>query len=243
MPYTKPYTYVDGTTINNTEQNSNDDSARFSVNQQTESTDISPDSFDFDSIERGELNPINNSHQFTTGEVYGQSNNNSVLNRSYFTSETKANSQVGNTSVQYQTIFETGDRFEMERAGTVFITFGGTFISEENISASAPPYNDGSHPGQGKWDSKVILEFVDESNNSVTRIAGTRGFSFEETGSASAGALDPGGSNKIARRWIGFEWMIDIATPGFYQLRLAINPKVEKGFAGPRSYTIEIFYT
>ncbi len=243
MGYTKPNTYNTGTKVDFSQQNANDDEARFAINQGIEASDIADDAFDFDSIQRGELNPIVNSHEFTTGNVHGQSNSNRQLERSYFTSQSKANSQTGVSSVQYQTVFETGDRIVMEYPGIIFINFGGTFISNENISNGAPPFNGGSHPGQGKWDSRVLLKLYDESNNSTSFITGTRAFSFEETSAASAGALNPGGGGVIARRWIGFQWSLEDLPAGAYQLSLVINPKVESGFAGPRSFTIESFYT
>ena len=148
MSFTKPYTYVNGTTVTFTNQNANDDDARFAVNQETIAADYDDDAFDYDSIQRGELDVQVNSHQFTTGDIYGQSNLNDQVDRSYFTSETKANDQTGTASIQYQDLHETGTRFYMEANGALFFTFVTNTICSENISDASAPYNDGSHPGR-----------------------------------------------------------------------------------------------
>jgi hypothetical protein len=238
MPYTKPYTYVDGTILGSTDQNSNDYSAKKYINQDVVASDISANILGLDNFQRGELNPIINHHQFTTGEVFGRFNDNLTSSRSYFTSETKANDQTASTSVQYQPIFETGDTVILERDGTVFITLGMAVISEANDIET-----------KGKWDSLVILAY--ESGNTVTYLTQTSSYTFEETATvASAGVKDPGSFNwawtdqdeEQNRRWIGWEYMVTLSA-GTYRFYTVVNPKVEQGFAGSRSYTLEVFYT
>ena len=187
-------------------------------------------------MQRGELNPINNSHQFTTGDIYGRGSKKIPTERSYFTSETKANDQTGANSLQYQSVRESGDRIYLESNASVFITFGRQFVSAENSTTSGGD-------GQGQWDSKAILKFEVEQNNTREYVAGTRAYSFEETGAPSAGAFDPGTGGIVARRWIGWQWCIDDLSPGWYQISVVVNPKVEEGFAGPGSFTCEVFYT
>lgn len=238
MPYTKPYTYVDGTILSSTDQDSNDYSAKKWINQDILMSDFTANSLGWDNFQRGELNPINNHHQFTTGEVFGRFNDNTTYARSYFTSETKANAQTSSTSIQYQPIFETGDTVILEKDGTVFITLGMAIISEAN---DVEP--------KGKWDSLVILAY--ESGNITTYLSATNAYTFEETTlAASAGVKDPGSYNwtwtaqdeEQNRRWIGWEYMVTLSA-GTYRFYVVTNPKVEQGFAASRSYSLEIFYT
>ncbi len=236
MPFVQPYIYVDGTTINSTEQNSNDDDAKVYVNQGITTADLAGNTFDSDSIARGELSPINNDHQFVTGHIYGGFVDREVSNRSYFTSLIKPNDQT--QSIQYIDVFETGDRVYLQHAGSVFITFHGAFKSEENITGA-------SHkgPGRGKWHSQVRLKMVDESDNSTEYVQGTRGYSFEETSAASADSFDPGGGGNVSRRVIAWQWMVKDLPSGWYQFSVAINPKVEQGHCNARSFICEVFYS
>lgn len=164
----------------------------------------------------------------------------SVTDRAYFTSETKANGQT--SSVQYQDLHSTGDRFVLEEGGAFFITFGASFVSEVNISNVLAPYDDGSHPGRGQWDSQVYLRIYNETTNVTTIVAGTLAYSYEETSSASAGTTDPGAGGTTARRWIGWQWLVSGQNPGAYAISVVVNPKVEVGYCGARQFTCETFY-
>jgi hypothetical protein len=240
VAYTKQYNYVDGQVVDASGQIVNDAGARTAINQETYIADIDSNTFDYDSIQRGEYDPVTGSHQFTSGDVFGGFSDTKINNRSYFTSETKANDQTGST--QYQDIFETGTRFEMEVGGSVFVTFGATFISTENILNTAPPYSNGSHPGRGKWASPIYLRLTNEQDNTVEYIAGTLAYTYEETGAASASTTDPGGSGTTVRRWIGWQWMLKNINFGLYQVCVVINPKVESGYCSSRQFTVETFY-
>lgn len=237
MSYTKTYTYTNGTTLTASDQTTNDDGAKKAINQDTVQADLATDGFDYDSIQRGELEPITNHHQFTTGEIYGNFSDVKVRERAYFTSLIKANNQTG--SLQYVDLFDTGSRIVLEDDANLFITFGGAFVSDENSTVTFGP-------GRGRWDSTVILKIYNEDTNSTTYIDGTVAYSFEETTAASAGTYDPGTltlSGKTNRRWIGWEWMTSSLSSGAYRICLVIDPKVEQGFSSARSYTIECFYT
>lgn len=240
MAYVKPYTYVNGTALDGSSQEDNDEAARIAINQKTFLADIEDNSFDYDDISRGEYEPITRSHQFTSGDFIGLFTDAQVLDRSYFTSETKANDQT--TSVQYQDIYNTGNRFILEESGAFFINFGGAFASNENILATSAPFNDGSHPGRGQWDSQVYLRIHNETTNITDIIAGTIAYTYEETSSASAGVTNPGAGGVTARRWIGWQWLVTNQTAGAYSISVVINPKVESGYAGARQFTCETFY-
>ena len=103
MPYVKPYTYVNGNVLNGSDQDNNDSTAKLYVNQNILVTDLAAEAFDTADIERGELDPIVNHHQFTTGDVWGRFNDSAATrDRSYWTSHTKTNDtvQTSNNSKQ-----------------------------------------------------------------------------------------------------------------------------------------------
>lgn len=244
MPYVKPYTYVNGNVLNGSDQDNNDSTAKLYVNQNILVTDLAAEAFDTADIERGELDPIVNHHQFTTGDVWGRFNDSAATrDRSYWTSHTKTNDtvQTSNNSKQYQALYECGDTIVVEHQGKMFFTFGATIISQENDVNT-----------KGKWDSRVYLMVSTPSNPQPVIIGGTRMFTYEETTTASAGTTNPGSVNLIGtpapknetyqnRRWMQFQWMYDVS-PGVYRFFVAVNPKVEIGYSSARQFTMELFY-
>ena len=246
MPFSKPYAYVDGTVISSTDQNSNDDAAKIYVNQGSIQADYVNEAFDTSDIQRGELDPITNHHQFTSGEVWGRFNDSVARDRSYFTAHTKTNDlvQISNTSQQYQSFYECGDTVVMEHDGAIFFTFGGTVICSSNDVNI-----------KGKWDSRVYLMSATDASPQPQIIQGTRCYVFEETTAvASAGTVDPGSFNFTLvtppprddfnqnRRWVQFQWMVQNLSAGTYKFFVAVNSKVEIGFASARQFTMEVFY-
>ena len=232
MAFAQPYTYVAGV-LSATDNESNEEAAKVAINQETYVANYVSNSFDYDSIQRGELDPIVNHHQFTTGEVQGLFTDSTITDRAYFTSETKANSQTA--SVQYQDLYHTGDRVRLEYPGAVFITFGAAFACSPNHAGT-------KGPGNGGWDSEILLRYTVESTNVTTYVSGTISYTYEETGSGSA-TNDSGGYGSTARRWTGWQWMIKGLSAGYYQFCVAINPRVEEGNVAERQFTIESFYT
>ena len=245
MPFVKPYGYVDGSVLDASNQNLNDDTSKIYINQKIIQADYADFGFNTTDIQRGELNPITNHYQFTTGEVLGRFNDSaSIRDRSYWTSHTKSSpdTQTSNSSKQYQAVYECGDSITLEHDGSIFFTFGATFISTSNDVVP-----------KGMWDSRIYLMYAEETSQPAI-IQGTRCFSFEEeTTVAAAGAHDPGAVNYIGspsaredwkqgRRWIQFEWMLNNLKAGTYKLFVAVNPKVEIGFSSARQFTAEVFY-
>jgi len=231
MAYTQPTTFVNGTAITSTGQRANDDDARFFVNQNIRSADLADQAFDYDSIQRGELCPINNHHTFPTGEVYGDYNDNSPENRSYFTSLVKANDQIN--SVQFQDIHGTGDMFTLTQTAYIFYTVGlQTYCAERE--------GPGDSPNAGMHASAVMLRLTDEADGIDLYLAASKSYAFEES-SASAVDKEPGDTVVNARRWIGFQYMVQL-NAGTYSIACAINPRVEVGYSAHRSFTLEIFY-
>lgn len=246
MPYVKPYTYVNGNVLAASDQDANDSAAKLYVNQDIGILDLNLASFDTADLERGELDPIVNHHQFATGDVWGRFNDSAITrDRSYFTAHTKTNDsvQTSNTSRQYQALYECGDTVVMEHKGTVFFTFGATVICQSNDVNT-----------RGKWDSRVYLMISTPANPQPAIIQGTRMYAYEETSAVvSAGVTDPGSINYIGtpppkddfnqnRRWQQFQWMVRGLDPGVYQFFVAVNPKVEIGFSSARQFTMEVFY-
>jgi len=246
MPYVKPYTYVDGTVVTSTNQNDNDEDAQIYVNQDIIQADYDDAVFETSDIQRGELDPITNHHQFTSGDVWGRFNDSTPRDRAYWTAHTKTNdlTQISATSQQYQSLYECGDTVVLEHAGTVFFTFGANLVSSANDQNT-----------KGKWDSRIYLMYATEAAPQPQFLQGTRCYSYEETTAvSSAGSTDPGSDNYTIgtpaaknafnqnRRWIQFQWMVQNLAAGTYQFFVAVNPKVEIGFASARQFTMEIFY-
>jgi len=243
MSFTKPYTYTTGNILGAADQNSNDDAVKKAVNQDTVAGDLKSDSYDFDSIESGELDPIVNHHHFMTGEDYGQSSGLDEVDRSYFTSHIRPSSQTGAGVVLWTPIFETGTTYELEETGDVLVNFGAAFTCTNNqIQVS------------GLWDSKVVMRYNDGSG--WTDIEGTRAYTFEGARVSPLGTVSPTDvaidtfgypgsvqSELCVRRWIGFHWHVPALPAGNYQFAVFVNAKCEEGFVSARSFTAEIFYT
>jgi len=250
MSYTKPYAYVDGTVLDASNQSLNDDAAKKFINQGIVQADYTSQMINFDSIQIGELEPITSAYKFMSGEIHGHANDRDVANRSYFTSHIKNGRQTSINPEVFQDVSETGKTLYLSSTEDLLISFGGSFISDENdIQAN------------GRWDSRAILRYKEDSNSSNWQnIEGTRGYSFEETyDPQGAGAIpfpcETTTFNAIAypnssfsppqlsfKRWIGWTWIIKALPPGYYQFTVSITSKVEQGFVSARSFTCEVFY-
>jgi len=178
MPFAKPYNYVDGSVLSATGQDSNETAAKCYINNKIAPGDIAGSTFDFDSIQKGELDPITNHYRFATGDIYGKALPNEPLDRSYFTSNVKSVNQTGNDITVWIPTYETATTFELEATATVMITFGGTYISNSNVEQA-----------HGRWDSKCLLRYND--GTSWQNLDGTRAYTFEENTAAAAGTRNP----------------------------------------------------
>jgi len=242
MPFSKPYNYVDGTVLTSTGQDSNETAAKIYINNKIVPGDIAQSTYDFDSFQKGELDPITNHYSFVTGEIYGRALQNESLDRAYFTSNVKAVNQTGDAITVWLPTYETGTTFSLERQATVMITFGATYISNSNVQQA-----------HGRWDSKCLLRYNDGST--WQNIDGTRAFTFEENTAAAAGTRNPASGSLSAyskvndvpergfRRYMCYNWMISNLAPGDYQFIVAVNPKSEEGYCSARTFTCEVFYT
>lgn len=247
MPYSKSYTYADGTVLTAANQNLNDEAAKHYVNQEVTQGDLAS-TFDTEDIQRGELEPITSSHSFTTGHIHGLSNGVDQVSRAYFTSHIKPSIQTVNDWYVYTPLYETGTEVNMEYDGIVLYNFGGTFASSPNdVQAN------------GFWDSVIFLQVTDLSTGDVTRYGNTRAYTYEETdviSTAASGNTDPFGAtgqpsstlgdedpeNQYSvRRWCGFCQSISL-DKGRYLFTVVVNAKVEKGYTSARSFTIETLY-
>jgi hypothetical protein len=246
LAYSKSYTYADGTVLTADNQNSNDEAAKFYVNQEVIQADFSND-FTTSDIARGEVEPILGSHSFTTGHIYGGSNSKTTLERAYFTSHIKPTIQTSNSLYIYTPLYETGTEVDMEYDGLVIYDFGGTFISQANDVQS-----------NGKWDSILYLQVTNIDSKQVTLYSNTASYTFEESdvNNAYSGNHDPFGDygnipasfsqedpedQYSTRRWCGFCQYISLSA-GRYAFTVVVNAKVEQGFASARSFNIEVLY-
>lgn len=235
MAFVKPYTYVDGQTLDFDDQRLNEEAAKVYVNQEIVIGDIGVD-LDYDEIEAGEYQPITGDHKFASSFIAGQNINNEALNRTYFTSTTKANTQTAATSVQYRDVAGCGKQIVLDQSAQVLISWEVAFIASSNSTTSGGD-------GQGQWENKVLLKHIDYSaaNPTPTYIAGTRGYVFEPTG-APSGLLDPNaGGNAAAYRQVMGSYSLTLSR-GKHDLQLAINPKVEAGWASAKNFLVEVFY-
>ena len=261
MSFTPPNVFSADTTIEAQELLQNTEAARFYVNNGIVQADIADHSIGFLKIAPGEYRPVDQSYVFVTGDVHGNATDRTITNRAYFTSTTKANNQAGANSVQFQDVYNTGQRIYIEERATVFVTFSGAFISTKNLSSTElNGWNDANengeidegeqyaiyadHPGQGHWPSAILLRITNENTGVTEYHEQTLCYSFEEAGGVAAlGTVEPGATGNVNRRFIQFQYMTTTLEPGYYQFTVAINPRVEQGFATARQFTLETFYT
>jgi hypothetical protein len=245
MSYLKPYNYVDGAQLAASDQLNNDDTLKKAIDQDTVAADLASGAFNRSDWSRGELDPINNAHQFETGGIMGLFNDADGRFRSYFTSHTKVgdDTQTSANAKQYQAVYELGDQVVIEHTADVLFTAGINFVCFANDVVP-----------RGQWDSRVYLMVTSATSGTPTIVQGTRSYIYEETVThVSAGTTVPGGydhpgvplpkdQGQQNRRWVGFQWHLTGLAPGTYRFYVAVNSKVEQGFAGSRSYTMELFY-
>lgn len=239
MPFTKPYNYVDGTVLSNTNQLLNEEGAKEFINQEISSADYALAKFDYDEIEAGEFQPVTNNHKFCTSYIAGKNIGvSSVNNRCYFTSNVKANNEAG-TSISWCDIWGAGEQVQIvEGNAKVIITFEGAFFGEPNDTSTG-----GGVISNGLWDNKIVLRHTDyTSSPSVTTfIDGTRMWGFEGAG-PSFGAVDPNATGVGAdRRQVMLQYLITLDR-GLHDLQLCINPKIQYGFISARNFLVEVFY-
>jgi len=244
MAYSPPHTYVTGDILSADDHVSNEEAAAIFINQGSVTADLALDTFDTDDIQTGELQPITNHYYFLTGEATGLSNGIDATDRAFFTSTIKPGRQTDNTLEIWSTIYETGPDLHLEEAADVIITFGGSFISQDNnIEAN------------GFWDSKVLLRYINDGT--ITEVNQSRAYSFEETSNSNtvSGNFSPFGATTkpsstgdeqpeiytSLRRWIGFTSVLSLAA-GTYKFSVYVNAKVQNGFASARTFKTEVFY-
>jgi len=253
MPYVKPNTFVNGQTLDADDLDQNDQDLKKYINQEITDTDLATSAFDTDDMQVGDYQPITNEYSFATGVDTGLANGIINTDRAYFTSHVKRGRQTDNTLEIWQTLFETAPVLNLERSADIIITFGGSFVSAQNAVQA-----------NGFWDSKVMLAYMDESND-ITFLESTRAYSFEEAviaNTTGVGVATPSGNfnpfglsgqpgsfpgtdspiiDLSTRRWIGFSFKISL-TAGIYKFALNVNAKSEKGFTSARTFKAEVFY-
>jgi hypothetical protein len=238
MPYIKPYTYVDGTSLDAPNQLLNEEKAKVYTNQEIVAADYATNSFDYDEIEAGEFNAVTANHKFCTGFVGGKNIDTQENNRAYFTSNVKNNNEQG-TSISWSDIYNAGEQITIvEGTAKVLITFESNFVGEDNDTAAG-----GGAVTNGLWDNKVLLRHTDYSTtpNVTTFIEGTRCWGFEGAGT-SAGAVDPNaGGYAAARRQLMFSYLMTLGR-GTHDLQICVNPKIQYGFISTRNFLVEVFY-
>lgn len=248
MAYVKPNTFVDGTILDADDLNGNDEELKKVLNQELRQADLEDAAFDTQHIQLGEYQPITNQYTFATGINAGVAKGIEPFDRAYFTSNIKKGEeqQHNDTPEVYITLIETGAELILKETADVLITFGGTFISQENFAQD-----------NGLWDSRVLLSYTLNDDEQVEFIQQSRSYTFEEAadGTASAGQFNPyGGITKSSgtgvepevklglRRWIGFSAVLRNLAAGSYKFSLRINPKVEIGYSSAKSFKAEVFY-
>jgi len=248
MSYVPPNNWINGDILDATELKANNDAARKHVNQDIVGAELGNESFDYDSLQVGEFEPIASSHRFVTGEVKGLHNDIQGINRSYFTSHIKPGQQTDLNAKAWHPIAECGHFVTIDQSADLLINFGATFACGENGRIVAYPR---------RYPSKIQMRYYDGSQ--WFDIGGTRAFAYEEhynTVTATASTADgpskmldnvngyasDQGVEKNFRRWVGWCWHVQNLPPGDYVFGVFVNAGVEEGFSSARNFTIETFY-
>lgn len=249
MAYVKPNTFVDGTILDADDLNGNDEELKKVLNQELRGNDLEDAAFDTQHIQLGEYQPITNQYTFATGIVAGVSRGIESEDRAYFTSNIKKGEEEQHdaTPEVYMTLIETGPELVLKETADVLITYGGTFVSQEN-----------NVQDNGLWDSKVLLSYTLNDDEQVVYVQQSRSYTFEESfGTSPAGVNNPYGLTGTPgsglgsenpelkfglRRWIGFSIILRNLAAGSYKFSIRINPKVEIGYNSAKSFKAEVFY-
>ena len=249
MPYTKPNTFADGASLNASDIDGNDQALRKYINGEVVQADLANDAFDTPEIQLGEYQPITNEYTFATGIDTGNATGIEPEDRAYFTSNIKKGRQTDNSLFIWTASYHTGPEIYLEQTADVLITFGGTYVSQENDIAA-----------KGFWDSQIKLAYTYGNNQQLTFVEQTRSYTFEEAQPTAtvSGTFDPFGltgkpSSALPgyelteisyglRRWIGWTMILRNLAPGSYKFSYYINAKVERGFTSARNFKAEVFY-
>ena len=247
MPYTKPVTFIDGTSLNAVGINLNDQTLRKYINGEIVQADLANDAFDTPEIQLGEYQPITNEYTFPTGIDTGKNMGIDREDRSYFTSNIKKGRQTDNNLYIWTSSYHSAPELYLEQTADVIITFGGAYISLEN-----------DVEGSGFWDSEIKLAYTYEDTQKLTFVEQTRSYTFEEadmsdsslgffnpfglTGKPANGATENPEISYGLRRWIGWTAVLKNLAAGSYKFSYYINAKVEEGYSSARNFKAEVFY-
>jgi len=247
MSYVKPVTFVDGNSLDAADINANDFALKKYINGGIIQTDLDTDAFDTPELSLGEFEPITNEYTFATGIDKGLNTGIEANDRAYFTSNIKKGRQTDNNLYLWTSLYHTAPEVVLQETADVVVTFGGTFVSNENTVEA-----------NGFWDSMVKLAYTYGNDQALTFIEGTRSYTFEETfvTSTISGNNDPFGattkpsvvSQEIdqwqngLRRWIGCTAVLRNLPAGSYKFSYHVNPKVEQGYTSARNFKTEVFY-
>ena len=247
MPYVKPNTFVNGTSLNSSDINGNDQALRKYINGEVVQADLASDAFDTQEIQLGEYQPITNEYTFATGQDVGSAIGIEAEDRAYFTSNIKKSRQTDNNLFLWTSSYQTSPELVLLDTADVLITFGGSYVSQENEVAAI-----------GFWDSQIKLAYTLDDKQQLQFVEQTRAYTFEEAGMVNtvSGANSPfgltpkpsnngsevGEINYGLRRWIGWSAVLRNLPAGSYKFSYYINAKVERGFTSARNFKAEVFY-
>ena len=248
MSYTKPNTFNNAASLDADDINGNDEELKIWTNQKSITSDLANDAFGTEEIQLGDYQPITNEYTFATGIDSGIANGIEPSDRAYWTSNVKKGRETDANLKIWLGLAETSPQIDLEQAADLVITFGGTFIS-----------NDNDVNPNGYWDSQLKLGYIYNNNTTLTFVEQTRSYSFEETVPSSASPLGvyspfgamatPSGAGdedpEIARgcrRWIGWTAILRNLPAGTYKFVYYVDPKTEEGFTSARSFKCEVFY-
>lgn len=236
MAFTKPFTYVDGNVLSATQHASNEDALKEYVNQEILASDISNDTVVGESIAAGRFVSVVQTGDFVSKTVQGVSKIRLPQEFAWFTATTKGFEQTNDDVQHFQPLNNTGCEVVIYKPNTkVMVTFYAKAFGALNSTVFRSP-------GNALWDNIFQLQY--ETNGLITRFAGTRGYVFENSATATpaAGNPDPNARGTGAgHRSIMITRMLTL-NAGKYKFAVAVNSKLEKGQINCQTFTIETFH-
>lgn len=231
--YTKPVSLGAGNFFTDAQQTL-EESTRKYANNEIVTADVGTDLTGLN-IAKGQYNPINNTHKFTTGEIGHTTDLWKLNNYTYQTSTTKNNSQTA--SIQYQDIANAGVTLATA-GGTAVVTFYLYYEVSPNPTTHTAT-NDG--PGSGMWYNQIVLKAVNKTQG-ITEYYKTQTDNYVFAGlGAIVETIGPGEGGELASiRPVMISHAFAVAA-GEWSFSASVNPHNEIGKAVVKCFSVEIF--
>lgn len=238
--YTKPYTYVNGTIIDATGHNNNEQSARVWCNDEIVPTDIKDNSLDRTDLGAYRYYAPNEEFDGFSKTIGGTINTTTFINRAYFTTTAKTNRMSVKNVRNWQAIPNASYEVSVDRSNAYFF-ITGYLKAHTNANLTGIIGGNGQHILSNEI--KLQIEDLDAGIQGVSDQTGDFVFGANGTYDPTQSDYDAGaGGTAASDRSITFSYYGLINGKGRKRFSIVVDPKQEIGYITAKTFVVEVFY-